>query len=442
MKTAKIIIITAVVVLLSVFAYYKIFFIQNGTNTETSKGVIYTCSMHPQIIRDHPGLCPICGMDLIIKTNGPDQTGNELTKNINEVVLSPTEQVLANLQTEKVEEKDFPSDLEYNGSIKYNESGIRHISTPVSGNILKQYITFEGQYVRAGSKAFDLYSPEIYSTEKEYILALENYERSILGGNSTVIEQAKDLLNSTLVRLSLFQLSKSQISELEKTKQVKNSITIYSKYSGIITKKYAHEGHWAPAGEDIYDITDVSTLWAVANINESDIGLIRNGQQVKIRSVAYPDEDFYGKVNFINPSLQADTRTLEVRIDVPNRGNKLRPDMFVKVFINSGKKSNQIAVPVNSVVRTGKMDMVYIKTSENTFVPRMVSISGERSGYYLISSGLSEGEIIVSSAGFLLDSESQIRNGGSVGHDHSGKSSKNDDLKINENQNAMKDMKK
>ncbi len=433
MKNTKIILITAVIVLAAGFGAYKIFFEHKQNNMSAGKGVVYTCPMHPQIISDHPGVCPICAMDLILKTDvHSDMPGTEVSKNINEIVLSPSQQVLANLQTEKVQSRDFPSDVEYNGTIKYNESTMRHISTPVSGNILKQYITFEGQYVSAGQKAFDIYSPEMLATQKEYLLALENYERSLAGNNRIVIDQAKDLLSATLSRLSLLQLSPSQIRQLEQTKQVKNYISIFTKYSGIITKKYAHEGHWSQAGEDIYDVNDISTLWAVASINESDIGLIQKGQSVRIRSIAYPDEDFYGKVNFINPSLQSETRSLEVRIDVPNRGNKLKPDMYVKVIINSGGHLNQTAVPVTAVLRTGKTDLVYIKTGANTFVPRMVTVSGERQGYYLISAGLSEGEIVVTSAGFLLDSESQIRFGGNPGHN---------DMKMNENQDAMKDMK-
>ncbi|MBN8568047.1 MAG: efflux RND transporter periplasmic adaptor subunit [Ignavibacteria bacterium] len=444
MKNIKIILITTVIILAATFGIYKLFIEHKADTNISAKNAVYTCPMHPQIISDHPGTCPICGMDLVLK----DMSHSDTTKtsaNINDVVLSPSQQVLANLQTQIVEEKTISTDLEFNGYIKYNESAMRHISTPVSGNILKQYITFEGQYVRAGERAFDIYSPEMLSTQKEYLLALSNYQKSLSTNNSIVIEQAQNLLNSTMTRLKLLQLSPNQIKSLEETGEVKNYITIYTKYSGIITKKYAHEGHWAVAGEDIYDVTDVSSLWAIANINESDIRFIKKGQKVEIKSVAYPDEEFYGRVDFINPSLKMDTRTLEVRIDVPNKNNKLLPDMYVKVIINSDAETNQVAVPVTAVVRTGKMDMVYIKTSDNTFTPKKVTISGERQGYYLISSGISIGEEIVTSAGFLLDSESQIRMGSST-HNHGDKSDNNskkkDDTEIHENQDAMKDMKK
>lgn len=444
MKNIKIILLTTIVVLGVSFTAYKLFFEHKTETNDKAKNAVYICPMHPQIISDHPGTCPICGMDLVLKNLSHDDT-SKTSGNISEVVLSPSQQVLANLQTQIVEEKNISADLESNGYIKYNESAIRYISTPVSGNILKQYITFEGQYVRAGDKAFDIYSPEMLSTQKEYLLALDNYNKSLSTNNQIVIEQAQNLLNSTITRLKLLQLSPNQIEALQETREVKNYITIYSKYSGIITKKYAQEGHWAIAGENIYDITDASSLWVMANINESDIRFIKKGQRVEIKSAAYQDEEFYGRVDFINPSLKTDTRTLEVRINVPNKHNKLLPDMYVKVIINTDDRTKQIVVPVSAVVRTGKMDIVYIKTSDNTFAPKKVTIAGERQGYYLISSGLSLGEELVTSAGFLLDSESQIQMGGST-HNHEDNSDKTsrkkDDMEIHENQDAMKDMKK
>ena len=360
---------------------------------------------------------------------------------IGDVILSPAQQVLANVQTERVALKEFKSSLEFNGYIKTAESNMRHIATPISGKIVKMYINYEGQIVSKGQQVFDIYSPEIYSTEKEYLLALKNLESARSSNNDLVIAQAENLISSTKNRLRLWEVTPEQIEEIGNTKEVRDYITVYSKYSGVITKKIDHEGHWAAAGEDIYDVVDMSTLWVIASVPEADVKNIRMNQPASITSVSYPGEVFYAKVNFISPVFDAQTRTLEVRFDVSNRNYKLKPDMYVKVEMGSAQYQWNIVVPGNAVLRTGKMDMVYIKKGNNVFAPRMVSIGGERDGRYLITSGLSEGEEIVTSAGFLIDSESQIRTGSSAQKMEGMEMEVKGDPEFNKDQDVMKDMK-
>ena len=428
------------------FGVYKLF-IENKVGEEIVKDELYICPMHPQIRSDHPGVCPICHMDLVLKVEVDAGAQFDSLKDheneIGDVVISPSQQVLANVQTEKVSIREFKSGLDFNGFIKISESNIRHIATPISGKLVRMYADYEGQIVSKGEKVFDIYSPEIYSTQKEYLLALRNLENAIYSGNELVIAQAESLISSTKNRLRLWEMTPEQIEELESTKEVQDYIPVYSKYSGVITKKIVNEGHWAKAGEDIYDVVDMSTLWVIASVPESDISSIRMGQTAKITSIAYPDEVFNAKVNFISPVLDPDSRTLEVRFDVSNRNYRLKPDMYVKAEVGSANYQWNIVVPRNAVLRTGKMDIVYIKKGKNIFSPKMVSVGGEKNGYYLITSGLSEGDEIITSAGFLIDSESQIRTGGST-HDMEGMDMKvnNDDMKINKDQDAMKDMKK
>ena len=446
----KKLIITAIVLIViagASFGVYKLFSEKDGTEV-VKADELYICPMHPQIQSDHPGVCPICNMDLVLK----EKTGEEnefdslgsLAKEIGDVVLSPSQQVLANVQTEKVSIKEFRSGLEFNGYIKIAESNMRHIATPISGKLIRMYINYEGQLVSKGQQVFDIYSPEIYSTQKEYLLALKNLENAKSSQNDLVIAQAENLISSTKNRLRLWEVTPEQIEELEYTKEVMDYIPVFSKYSGVITKKIVHEGHWAMAGEDIYDVVDMSTLWVIANVPESDINNIKMGQSAKITSVAYPGEVFNARVNFISPMLNSETRTLEVRFDVSNRNYRLKPDMYVKAEVGSANYQWNIVVPKNSVLRTGKMDMVYIKKGSNVFSPKMVSVGGERDGYYLITSGLSEGEEIVTSAGFLIDSESQIRTGTS-NHNMEGMEMEvkgDPEFNINKDQDVMKDMKK
>lgn len=442
-KTIKIIISVLVVVVLIAGGYwgYITFFQKN--NTETSTKEIYTCPMHPQIVQDRPGQCPICGMDLVKKSevSTGEQTDHDLGGvNVNAVKLSPSQQVLANVQTQKVKTMQFQGEKTFNGYVKINESKFAQISTAVSGKIVNMFVTFEGEFVRKGQKVLEIYSPELVSTQKEYLLALDNFNQVKTSGNRLAIDQAQSLVNSSRERLILWEMTKGQIDELEKSRNVKTTTIQYSKYSGIVTKKYVQVGRWAMAGENIYDVADVSSVWVVANVYESDIQYIKSGQTAEIYSTAYPDEVMRAKINFINPVFNPDSRTLEVRIDVSNKDMKLKPDMYLKVKINT-YETQSVGVPKNAVIRTGERNYVYIEKEKGVYEAKEVKVGYEQDGFYAITSGLNEGDMVVTSGGFLIDSETQIQKGfttGHEGHDMKG----NEELKINPDQDIMKDMEK
>lgn len=444
-KTIKTIIGVLAAVLIIAGGYWGyVTFIQKNDNV-ISGNEVYTCPMHPQIIQDRPGQCPICGMDLVKKGEVVDeeQTDHDLgSTDISSVKLSPSQQVLANVQTERVKTMQFQGEKTFNGYVKINESKFAHISTAVSGKIVKMFITFEGEVVRKGQKVMEIYSPELVSTQKEYLLAIDNFNRIKNSGNRLAIEQAQSLVTSSRERLLLWEMTYAQIDELERNKVVKNTTILYSKYSGIITKKYVHVGHWAMAGEDIYDVADLSSVWVIANVYESDMQYIKNGQTAEIYSAAYPGEVLRAKINFINPVFNPESRTLEVRIDVSNKDMKLKPDMYLKVKLNT-YVSQSIGVPKNAVIRTGDNNYVYIEKEKGVFKPIEVKIGYEQDGYYAVTSGLQEGDLVVISGGFLIDSESQIQKGFTSGHENHNddpQKDKNEELKINPNQDILKDM--
>ena len=445
-KSIKIVIgVLAAIVLIAGGYWGYITFVQKN-DTVISDKEVYTCPMHPQIIQDRPGQCPICGMDLVKKgeIDQEDQSDHDLDgADISSVKLSPSQQVLANVQTERVKTMQFQGEKTFNGYVKINESKFAHISTAVSGKIVKMFVSFEGEMVRKGQKVLEIYSPELVSTQKEYLLALDNFNQVKTSGNRLAIEQAQSLVSSSRERLILWEMTYAQIDELERTRSVKTTTIQYSKYSGIITKKYVHVGHWAMAGEDIYDVADLSSVWVIANIYESDMQYIKNGQTAEIYSTAYPDEVMRAKINFINPVFNPESRTLEVRIDVSNKDMKLKPDMYLKVKINT-YATQSIGVPKNAVIRTGEHNYVYIEKEKGVYEPKEVQIGYEQDGYYAITSGLAEGDLVVTSGGFLIDSESQIQKGftsGHENHDDNSKKENNEELKINPNQDILKDMK-
>jgi Cu(I)/Ag(I) efflux system membrane fusion protein len=434
--------VVLIIVLGGGYMAYKYLFNKNGSVLTESQ--VYTCPMHPQIISDHPGQCPICGMDLVLKIqSGDEQSDHDISKlGLNEVKLSPSQQVLANVQTETVKYRQFSRAMDFNGYIKINEKNMSHISTPVMGKISKMYVNYEGQYVRAGQPVFELYSPDLVSTQKEFILAIDNYDRIYKSRNEFAIGQAKSLVDASRYRLSQWEMTPAQLDEIERTREIMQTIKVYSKYSGVITKKYVQEGHWPMAGEIIYDVANLSTVWVMANIYESDVQYIKTGQNAEITSGSYPGEIFNAKINFVDPIFDAESRTLQVRIDVSNKDGKLKPDMYVKVKINTFYSQN-LAVPKNAVIRTGDKDLVYVEKEKGVYVPKEVKIGNEQDGYYEVTSGLKEGDKVVSSGGFLIDSESQIQMGLNSGHEgHENNESSDEQLKINPGQDIMKDMNK
>jgi Cu(I)/Ag(I) efflux system membrane fusion protein len=439
----KILIAVIIIIAVTALGYWGYTHFFTGENGVT-KSEVYTCPMHPQIVQDHFGSCPICGMDLVLKSqvsgsstemDEHDITGMDLT----EVKLSPSQQVLANVQTEVIRTRQFSGEKTFNGYVKINEKSAARISSAVMGKIVRLYVNFEGQYIGRGQQVMEVYSPDLITAQKEYLLALKNLRQVSVSENIIATDQAQSLLNSAREKLGRWELSEGQIDELENSGQVRNSVSVYSKYSGIVTKKYANVGQWVMEGEVIADVSDLSTVWVIANIYESEVQYIKSGQIAEITSSSYPGEVFRSKINFIDPIFNPDTRTMEVRIDVANRGNKLKPDMYVKIKLNTFA-SQTLAVPKNAIIRTGENNIVYIEKRKGVYTPREVNILYEQDGYYSVTGDIKEGEKVVSSGGFLIDSETQIQKGFTSGHENHSNLNEDKDLKINPDQDIMKDM--
>lgn len=412
-----------------------------GTSSQT-----YICPMHPHIQQDHPGVCPICNMELVLKGSGDEMegmTGDDPDEELGEIAISPPQQVLANVQVQTVETGEFERSIDANGIVKLRDDAVGQISAPVKGKITKLYINYEGQKVSKGQPAFELYSPELIATQREFLLAYENFLKTQGSDIEGLKESSESVLSASKQRLLLWFVDEEEINELMESRQVRNSLTYYSDYSGVVTKKFFNEGSWVMEGNTILDVVDLTSVWVMANVYENEISDIRLRQSAEISFGGDAGESLRGRIDYINPFVNPDTRTIEVRITSPNQGLRLKPGMFVKVQIKTDRESNSVIVPRSAVLRSGKTDIVYVKKSDNVYSPRHVKIGGEKEGRVLIRSGLEPGETIVVSAGFLLDSESQIRTGSREGADeHSPESEtqrKDDDVKFGED-DAMKDM--
>ena len=442
MKKKVIIILTSIIVIVGLsYVGYEYIYKPSTATEDNNKDELYVCPMHPQIQQDHPGVCPICNMELVLKAGSETIDDNvEVNLEMGEILLSPSEQVLANVQTMNVNYMPFDFTLEANGVVKVRDDAYGQISSPVGGKIMKEYIRYEGQFVRKGQRAFEIYSPELVATQKEYLIAYDNLKNLKYTNYSRVYESAESILDATRERLKLWFITDGQIEHLEETRKIRNSLTYYAEYSGVVTKKFINEGSWVKEGASLFEVVNLGSVWIIANVYEYEMKDVSIGQSVTIKLSGYGDREIIGRIDYINPFINPDTRTVEVRITSSNPGLIMKPEMYVKAIIKTDHTSNYIVVPRNSVLRTGKDDLVYIRKSENVFQPRSVTIGGEREGNYLITTGLEIGDEIVTSAGFLIDSESQIRKGGSTQHVHDTHKGNDKEPKINKDQDVFKDM--
>jgi membrane fusion protein, copper/silver efflux system len=363
------------------------------TNQNTSEEKsYYTCPMHPSVKSDHPGACPVCGMNLVKRTEQVEMSKEE-HQSLGQVTLSPTKQVLANVSTSTAMKMSLEKEIRAVGKIAYAEQNSRQISTRFPGRIDKLYLTYEGQQVKKDDPVADVYSPEAISAQQEYLLAKES--------------KSDELLQQSKQKLLLWGFNESQIIKLDESKTVKNTLTIYSPINGTVLKKNAQQQQYVSAGENLFDVADLSTVWMYADIYEYEIQGVKVGQMVEATSDAYPEKIFTGRITFISPTVDPSSRTIRIRAEMPNIERELKLDMFVNATLKI-KLSEAIVVPITAVLSTGTRQVVWVQKDDDIFEPRFVKI-GERSNEYVqILDGINEGETIVTSGGYLIDSESQL----------------------------------
>jgi Cu(I)/Ag(I) efflux system membrane fusion protein len=369
----------------------------------------WTCTMHPQVHMDKPGACPICGMDLIKKvTDEKEQPVNDKDM-AGMVALSGKKQVLANISTIIVKKEKLQEQVTAYSYLDFVENNRKTISARFNGRIEKLFVDKTGDYIKIGQPLFEIYSPDLVQTQNEYLIAL----------NST--SDSSSLLKVTMKKLEIFGLTSEQIHTLEKTREISIKLTYYSPISGTVIEKKVQEGVYVNEGTVIYDVAELSTLWNIAEVYENNLSNIKVGNPVKLHLRAYPGEEFDGRVTFIYPVINSQTRTVKVRSVFSNHGGKLKPQMYGEtVFNNYGGQG--LLVPADAVIITGKRAVVWAKAGDGMFEARSVQIGNRYGDKYQILSGLNEGDEIAATGGFLIDSESQLKTGMPTGHQHGGTS--------------------
>jgi Cu(I)/Ag(I) efflux system membrane fusion protein len=355
---------------------------------------IYTCPMHPSVISDRPGACPVCGMALVKKSAQKDVEGEEL-KNLQHISLSPTQRVLANVATMPVEKTPLTKMIDVVGIVDIAETHQATVSARFRGRIEKQYSNFTGEYVEKGKPLVELYSPDLVTSQQEFILAL-------VGNQQHLVDGMRERL-----RLN-YGMTDEQIRQLEETRTVQTAVQFYSPISGTVVLKQVQEGQYVDEGTVLYQLADLSKVWIYLDVYEKDLQFVKKGQVVHIKTDAYPEAEFTGRVTFIDPVMNPETRTVRIRTEFDNRHGRLKPKMFVKAQLHMQGR-NTLTVPSSAIMFTGKRTVVWVETQKNTFEPRDVVLGQSANSDYEIINGLEEGDMIAVSGGFLIDSESALQ---------------------------------
>ncbi len=430
---------------------------QAGAEKTERKIRHWTCSMHPQIKQSGPGKCPICGMDLIPIYDDAGDEGGEVS-----LKLGKRAQVLAAVATTEVARRPLRKEIYTVGKMDYDEGSLAYVSAWIGGRIDKLFADFTGIQVKKGEHLVLLYSPELMSAQEEYLLALRDRQR-VKGQSSQIATMSKNTLAASREKLLLYGITKKQLKQIERKGKVQTHLTIYAPISGTVIHKKALEGMYVKTGDQIYTIADLSHLWLYLDIYEYDLAWIKFGQPVEVSTEAYPGETSRGTVTFIDPFLNEKTRTVKVRVNVPNPEGRLRPGMYanarIKVQINEagqvvvaglegkymgpmhpeivrdkpgkcpicgmdleliggvagefathepGQAPALLSIPRSAVLDTGKRKLVYVELAPGKYSPREVRLGPAAGDYYPVVEGLKEGERVVTSGNFLIDSQMQL----------------------------------
>jgi membrane fusion protein, copper/silver efflux system len=417
MKVSKIVVIPLMILIVAVLAGGG-YWLWHQNKEETAKGseqaaqgkVLYTCPMHPFIIKDKPGSCPICGMTLVKKVQAAQASTKEM-QTMEQVSLSPTQMVMANVAT--VEAKTMPLDKDINavGIVQYDQARQAKVTAWVAGRIDRLYVDKVGDYVSTKRPVAEIYSPDLVATEQEYLLALKSRGQLKNSPISSIAQGGEGLVESARQRLKLWGVKDQQISALEKEGHPNIRLPIYTPLSGIVIDKLVLAGQYVKEGDPLFNVADLSSVWTELEVYENDFPFIKVGQRVEIVSQSYPGKTFRGRVSYIYPFLDPKTRTVKVRIEIPNPGLRLKPDMYVNASVKV-PLGNVMAVPVTAVMDTGNRQVVWVEVKDGVFEPRDVKVGTRVGDYEQILSGLKAGEKVASSGGYLIDSESQLKGGG------------------------------
>lgn len=375
-------------------------------------GIVYQDGMHPQIVQDEPGNCPICGMELMpVKVDGGSEEGV--------VQIDPVTIQNIGVRTAPVAVAPLARTVRTTGRFASDERARTAVSLKVGGWVERLHVDYEGARVRRGQPLLELYSPELVSTQEEYLLAYRNAQK--LGGASN--PDAARLLEAARRRLAYWDITEAQIAELERTGKPRKTLTLYAPTSGTVEGKKVFEGQRVMPGETLMEIADLSRIWLMVDVYEQDLAWVRPGTAVSVELPYDPTLKRAGKVDYLYDTLDPMTRTVQARVTLPNPDLALKPGMYATVTLQGGEAAPLPVVPEEALIRTGSGGVVIVALGEGRFRPVEVTPGVGADGRVQILAGLAGGETVVTSAQFLIDSEARLQSAvGAMagGHNHGG----------------------
>jgi membrane fusion protein, copper/silver efflux system len=365
--------------------------------------VFYRSPMNPSVTSPVPAKDSM-GMDYIpVYADGNTEANPGLVK------IDPVVAQNIGVRTAKAEQKTMGRTVRALGRVDYDEERMSRLHPKTEGWIEEIYVDKTGQKVKRGDILLSIYSPKLVSAQQEYLLAINNQKTLANSPFEELRKGADDLLKSSRQRLTLLDVPEHQIDELERTQEIKKDLHIHSSVDGTVIRIGSRAGQYVTPKTELYMIVDLSRVWVYSDIYEYELPWVKEGDEVTMTLASVPGRTFSGTLSYIYPYSESNTRTTKVRLEFDNSDNLLRPDMFSNVSIVSDKVVDSVVIPSEAVVRTGNRDQVYIVREPGKYEPRVVTLGVESDGEVVILSGLDPQEEVVTSAQFLVDSESKLR---------------------------------
>lgn len=401
---------------------------------------LYTCSMHPFIIKDKPGTCPICGMELIKKIdNAPEDDAGQTPEQkqvgqmLGHVSMSANQRIMANVTTIEARQQTLDKEINAVGVVQFDQSRQAKVTAWIAGRIDTLNVDTVGAQVSKDRPVAEIFSPDLLETQEEYLLAVKSRDRLKKSSIPSISRNGDGLVASAKERLMLYGVKESQISALEKAGKPNIRLPIYTPLSGTVIEKMVQQGQYINTGEVLFNIADLSKVWVEIDVFEDEVPYVRVGQKVEIRSTIEHGAVYNGEISFVYPFHDPKTHTVKARVEMSNPGYRLKPDMFVNAIIRVPLVEG-IVLPVTALIDTGKSQLVWVEASPGMFEPRDVKAGERVEDKVQILSGIKAGDHVAVSGAYLIDSESQLQGGG--GHEGHGappaqlQLEDNDDLKI------------